>query len=390
MGIFTIDPDIARANTLHKDFYTNQVIFDLATDKLFAHSWQFVAGVESASKPGDACPFTLLEYFLDEPIALVRGKDGELRLLSNVCTHRGNLVVNEPCQLSQLRCRYHGRVFDLNGVFRSMPEFREVEGFPSKADNLTTLPLEQWGPWLFTSLAGGGSSPGGGSSLGGGASLGSGSSLGGGASPGGGAFADYWGDLMRRLHWLPLDAYQFRPELSRDFTVKAHWALYCENYLEGFHIPFVHAGLNAVIDFGHYTTELFGCSSLQLGIAKDDEVIFDLPASSPDHGKKVAAYYWFVFPNIMFNFYPWGLSINIVKPVSLQETSVSFLTYVADASKYEKGAGSGLDTVELEDEEVVEAVQRGIRSRFYTHGRYSVTREQGTHHFHRLIAEKLG
>jgi choline monooxygenase len=35
----------------------------------------------------------------------------------------------------------------------------------------------------------------------------------------------------------------------------------------------------------------------------------------------------------------------------------------------------------------VENVQKGIRSRFYKHGRYSVTREQGTHHFHRLIAE---
>ena len=42
---------------------------------------------------------------------------------------------------------------------------------------------------------------------------------------------------------------------------------------------------------------------------------------------------------------------------------------------------------ELEDEEVVQNVQKGIRSRFYKHGRYSVKREQGTHHFHSLIAE---
>ena len=361
MPRFSIDPNIARAKTLHKDFYTDPALFTLTKEKLFAPSWQFVAGTEAAAEPGDACPLTLLEGFLDEPVALVRDKDGALRLLSNVCTHRGNLVVNEPCRLTHLRCRYHGRLFDLDGSFRSMPEFREVEAFPTAADNLVKLPLEGWGPWLFTSVA---------------------------AS--GGGFADYWGDLMSRLHWLPFDAYRFHPELSRDFTVKAHWALYCENYLEGFHIPFVHAGLNTVIDFGNYTTELFGYSSLQLGIAKDDEVIFDLPASSPDYGKKVAAYYFFVFPNIMFNFYPWGLSINIVKPIGLSETKISFLTYIADASKYEKGAGSGLDTVELEDEEVVEAVQKGIRSRFYTHGRYSVTREQGTHHFHRLIAQQLG
>ena len=68
---------------------------------------------------------------------------------------------------------------------------------------------------------------------------------------------------------------------------------------------------------------------------------------------------------------------------------VSFLTYVWDESKLEQGAGSDLFSVEMEDEEVVQAVQKGIRSRFYTHGRYSVTREQGTHHFHRLLAEAL-
>jgi choline monooxygenase len=369
MSRFTIDPDIARAKTLDTAFYTDPELFTLAKEKLFAPSWQFIGDTSMAPTPGDALPFTLLEGYLDEPLAMVRDGAGMLRVLSNVCTHRGNIVVNEPCKLTHLRCRYHGRIFDLDGRFRSMPEFKEVTDFPSAADDLVRLPRETWGPLLFTSLGSRGALAA--------------------VETTSGSFHDYWGDILDRLHWLPLDKFVFRPELSRDFTVKAHWALYCENYLEGFHIPFVHAGLNSVIDFGNYTTELFRYSSLQLGIAKDDEDVFDLPRSSVDYGKRVAAYYFFVFPNLMFNFYPWGLSVNVVKPVSLGETRVSFLTYVADAGKYNKGAGSGLDTVELEDEEVVEAVQRGVRSRFYTHGRYSATREQGTHHFHRLIAELI-
>ena len=193
--------------------------------------------------------------------------------------------------------------------------------------------------------------------------------------------------MMERVGWLPLDRLVHRPELSKDYLVQAHWALYCENYLEGFHIPFVHAGLNTVIDYGNYTTELFAYSNLQLGIAKDGEEAFDLPVESPDYGKNVAAYYFWVFPNMMFNFYPWGLSVNIVQPVSPSHTKVSFLSYVWKPEKRDVGAGSGLDKVEMEDEEIVENVQRGIRSRFYDHGRYSVTREQGTHHFHRLLAE---
>jgi len=356
---FSIDADISRARTPDTGLYTDPQLYEQIKEKLFAPSWQFVGDTFSIAKHGDAHPFVLLENYLDEPLVLVN-ENGQPRLLSNVCTHRGNLVVNEPCRgLNHLRCRYHGRLFDLGGGFRSMPEFKEVQDFPTEADDLRSLPLRAWGPWLFGSL-----NP---------------------VQP----FETNWGEIMKRLYWLPLDRYAFRPELSRDFTVKANWALYCENYLEGFHIPFVHAGLNTVIDFGNYTTELFEHSNLQLGIAKGDEDVFELPADSPDHGKKVAAYYFFIFPNMMFNFYPWGLSINIVKPQGLSLTTVSFLTYVADEAKYNKGAGSGLDTVEMEDEEVVEAVQKGVRSRYYAHGRYSVTREQGTHHFHRLIANYL-
>jgi len=359
MSRFSIDPDIAKARTPSKDLYTDAQLFAEIKEKLFAPSWQFIGHTGLVPTPGDTYPLTILEGYLDEPLVLVNDNN-TLRLLSNVCTHRGNLVVNEPCKQAHLRCRYHGRLWDLDGAFRSMPEFKEVKDFPTPADDLKQLPLRQWGKWLFTAL-----------------------------NPAQ-SFEIFWGDIVARLHWLPLEKYTFRPDLSRDFTVRANWALYCENYLEGFHIPFVHAGLNTVIDFGNYTTELFANANLQLGIAKDDEAVFDLPASAKDYGKKVAAYYFFIFPNLMFNFYPWGLSINIVKPKTQSETTVTFLTYVADEEKYNKGAGSGLDTVELEDEEVVEAVQKGVRSRFYSHGRYSVTREQGTHHFHRLIAKYLG
>jgi choline monooxygenase len=152
----------------------------------------------------------------------------------------------------------------------------------------------------------------------------------------------------------------------------------------------VHGSLSAVLDWGNYTTELFRYANLQLGIAKKGDACFALPTDSPDYGKDVAAYYFWVFPNMMFNFYPWGVSVNVVEPQSVELCKVRFLVYVYDESKLETGAGSGLDQVEIEDEEVVENVQRGIRSRFYAQGRYSPNREQGTHHFHSLLAEFLG
>lgn len=359
MPSYFVHPDIAKAETISTDVYLSPKVFSLSKEKIFAPSWQFVGDTDQVKEICSVFPFTLLEQYLDESLLLSRDKDSMLHCLSNVCTHRGNLVVNQPCKLSHLQCRYHGRRFQLDGTFSFMPEFGEVEHFPTEKDDLKSLPLFQWGKWLFTSL-----------------------------QPDQPA-AVYFHDMIRRLDWLPVQDFQFRADLSRDYVVEANWALYCENYLEGFHIPFVHAGLNAVIDYGTYTTELFRYSNLQLGLAKEGEMAFELPPSSPDYGKRVGGYYFWIFPNMMFNFYPWGLSVNIVKPVGISRTVVSFLTYVWDESKLEQGAGSDLFRVEMEDEEVVQAVQKGIRSRFYTHGRYSVTREQGTHHFHRLLAEAL-
>lgn len=354
---FFVDPDIAKARTLSTDFYTHPAYFDEAREKIFAPSWQFV-GDDSVIKDAGQChPFTLLEGYINEPLLLTKDKEAQVHCLSNVCTHRGNILIDAPCQTTNLRCKYHGRLFRLDGKFHSMPEFKEVKDFPSADDDLHRLPLFQWGHWMFTSLN---------------AQM---------------TAESFLKPMIDRVGWMPVNEFVFRPQFSKTYTVHANWALYCENYLEGFHIPFVHAGLNTVIDYGNYTTELFEHSNLQLGIAKDDEDCFDLPPSSPDYGKKVAAYYFWVFPNMMFNFYPWGLSVNIVRPIAPSLTKVEFLSYVWKEEKRDSGAGSGLDKVELEDEEVVENVQKGVRSRFYKHGRYSVTREQGTHHFHRLIAQ---
>ncbi|MFL5429257.1 MAG: SRPBCC family protein, partial [Myxococcales bacterium] len=64
--------------------------------------------------------------------------------------------------------------------------------------------------------------------------------------------------------------------------------------------------------------------------------------------------------------------------------------FVLDASRRRRGAGADLDRVERVDEEIVEQVQRGVRSRLYDSGRYSPLREAGVHHFHRLLTRFAG
>lgn len=334
--MFFVDPDIRRARTLASDFYTDPAYFDRSKEAIFAKSWQFVGTVNEVD---NLKPINLLDGFLDEPVLLSRSGD-EVTCLSNVCTHRGKILVEEACTANLIRCGYHGRRFSLDGKFLSMPEFDGVADFPSETDDLRGVACENWGDLLFVSV-----------------------------DPVS-TFDDQMSDVRGEID---ISKYAgARLIATTRYEVDAHWALYCENYLEGFHIPFVHKSLNDVVDYGSYSTETFRYSSLQTGYEKDGAL---------------AARYLFIFPNLMFNFYPWGISVNVVRPVSPSKSIVEFLTYVADEGKLGSGAGADLDRVELEDEAVVASVQKGIRSRFYSHGRYSPTREQGTHHFHRLICE---
>ena len=342
MTDFTIDPDIRIAQTLPARIYSDPEIFLKQRDKVFVRTWHYAAHDDVVKEPGQLHPFTLFE----EPLLLSRDEKG-VHAMSNVCTHRGTIVVESPGRAQQLRCRYHGRKFALDGTFQSMPEFEEAKNFPSPADNLPRVPLGSWQRFLMVSLA---------------------PAM---------TFDELVAPMRERLAPLPFPQLIFYG--SRDYEVKANWALYIDNYLEGFHIPFVHQGLAAAIDYGSYSVELGRYSVLQVAQAKPGEPSFD----------GIAAYYYWLFPATMFNVYPWGISVNVVTPLAVDRTRVTYLSFVWDAGLREKGAGAGLDRVEQEDEAIVESVQRGVKSRLYERGRYSPTRETGVHHFHRLLAELM-
>jgi len=356
---FSIEPDIHRASTLPADFYTGSAAWEAVREKVFTRAWQWVADIDQVRVPGQVWPFTLLDGLLDEPLVLTRDADDTIHAMSNVCTHRGAMVVEGAGVEKALRCRYHGRRFGLDGKFQYMPEFEGAEGFPSACDDLPKVGLGRWSRFVFAALR-----P---------------------EEP----VEAVLQPMIDRIGWLPVDEFRFDPTRSRDYLVRAHWALYCDNYLEGLHIPYIHAGLNSVIDYGNYTVELFDRCNLQLALARPGDEAFEPPAGSPDFGKRVAAYYWWLFPNMMFNFYPWGLSINIVRPQGPSLTRVQYLTYVWHEEKIDSGAGSGLDRVEREDESVVESVQKGLRSRLYDRGRFSPAREGGVHHFHTLLSRAI-
>ena len=353
---FTVDPDVRKALTPPGWLYSDADVFARQKEAVFAPSWQLVADADELAAPLSVLPCTFVEGALPEPIALARDEGGTLHAFSNVCTHRANLVVERKGTVPVLRCRYHGRRFAHDGRFKSMPEFEQAEGFPRPADDLPRLPLERWSRFLFTSLQ-----P---------------------LVP----FAEWSAPLRTKLAGRTIDGGTFAPERSRDYDLAANWALYVDNYLEGFHIPYVHAGLNDVIDYGSYTTEPLPWGVLQTGHAKDGDDAFD---DARRGGPRIAAYYLWLWPNLMMNVYPWGFSVNVVRPLAVDRTRVAFLTWVTDPERLDRGAGAGLHDVELEDEAVVETVMKGTTSRLYGRGRYSPTRESGIHRFHQILSGAL-
>ncbi|MCA0360048.1 MAG: aromatic ring-hydroxylating dioxygenase subunit alpha [Armatimonadetes bacterium] len=355
-----VDPDIRKAWTIPSAFYTDPSLYEQSKRQIFANSWQWAGWGAQIKTPGSVLPFTLLEGCLDEPLLWSRDRDDQIHCLSNVCTHRGNLVCEGAGHANSLRCRYHGRRFGLDGSFQSMPEFEGVENFPAQSDHLPKVTFAEWQSLLFARV-----------------------------SPTGPSMEEYMQGVTERISFLPLDQFIHAPERARDYLVNGHWALYVDNYLEGFHIPYIHAALNATLDYGSYRTILLPHGNLQVGAASDGEHVFDLPPGHPEHGERISAFYFWMFPNLMLNFYPWGLSLNLVQPLSHERTKVSFVPFVWRPEYLDQGSGGALDRVEREDEVVVELTQRGVRSRFYDRGRYSPVRELGVHQFHRMISEAM-
>ncbi|MGB1954136.1 MAG: aromatic ring-hydroxylating oxygenase subunit alpha [Candidatus Poseidoniaceae archaeon] len=355
MSEVNIDADIRKAETLPSEFYTDEQHFSKQIERL-SQSLQFVG--HSSEFTFDLTPIPHLESILKQPL-LRTNQESEKHLLSNVCTHRGMLLCQEKKNGKSIQCPYHGRTFHRNGELKHMPGFEGVENFPSPSDDLPSLNLKEWFGFEFTSLD---------------------PAL---------RLETILKPIEQRMNWW-LNDLDLEHDASRDrqWDIDANWILYVDNYLEGFHIPFVHPELNDALANDGYSTECFENAVLQVGMANEGDVCFEIPNDSIDAGKRIAAYYWWMYPNMMMNIYPWGVSMNIIIPKSVNKTTVLFKSYVRNPELLNKGAGALLDKVELQDQTVVEGCMRGLQSKLYHRGRYSATHEKGVHHFHMKLTQQ--
>jgi choline monooxygenase len=356
-----VDGDIRVAEGLPAEAFCDRTWLDRELATIFATSWLLVGERGDDPRPldeqvaarGARVPITVL----GKPLFLQRAWDDDaLRGFPNTCTHAWHPLVLGASRGPTLVCGQHGRRFDCEGKFVSQQGFKDSR----PCDSLTALPAHAWRKMMFVRL-----------------------------SPGGFDFSAIddsvkFGELARTSAEI------------RD--VGGNWKQHAWNFLDHFHIGFVHrapGGLADAIDLGSYKTEIHGDSVLQWVYAQDPADGFD-PALLHERfahpTKRVFALWWFVFPNLAFNFYPWGLSVNAYVPIPGEPERTRFVWYhyVLDAAKHAERDTRWLSAqVDAEDVDALAQVHRGLKSGFAPRPRFAPGHEEAGHWFHVSVSQRL-
>ena len=337
--------DIATA--LPATAYSHPQWAERERDAIFAKGWQLVGDAALLAAPGNHIKINVAGV----PLWLLRGHDGDLRALHNVCRHRAGPLL--PCQVGnqlRLRCRYHGWTYSDEGRLTNATEMQSAQAFDVDSIHLPQARVSEWNGLVFVCL-----------------------------DQGGPALADVLDGIDQRMGAGRLAGYRYVRSVS--YLLRCNWKTYVDNFLEGYHLPHVHPALNRLLDYRSYRTELAAWSSLQYSPLENEGALYG----------SGEALYWFMWPNTMLNLLPGRLQTNRVVPIAPDQCRVDFdYYYPADSSADAQTRDLDFsDDVQAEDIDICEQVQRGLESGSYVAGRLNPLREQGVHHFHELIRAAL-
>jgi choline monooxygenase len=322
---------------------------------VWSRTWQMVARLDQLREPGQYVTADVA----GEPVVVVRGRDGALRGFFNVCRHHAAAVcVEREGRAERLRCPYHGWTYALDGTLVSTTELDGACGFDRADHGLVPVSTGTWENFVFVHLD---SNP----------------------EP----LDTYLGAIVEQAKPLALGNLKFAER--REWTIACNWKVFVDNYLDGgYHVPFLHRGLNSILSFRDYTIETFGRVCLQS--SPIDAAGGEAMTAAVRKGK--ALYYW-VYPNLMLNWYEGYLDTNLVIPLGVDRMKVVFDFYFDDVSEGARARNQKSmnvsERIQDEDHAICESVQRGLGSRAYAAGRLSPRREGGENLFHKLLAADL-
>jgi choline monooxygenase len=345
-----IDPRLEHASTLSSRFYTEASVLELENRNVFARTWQLAGNAAQVREAGQFFTTTVG----GEPLLVVRGNDGILRAMSNVCRHRAGPVARGEGKRPVLQCGYHGWTYSLDGKLATTPEFEGVQGFDRASCALPQFRVGIWNELVFVNLDAGLES-----------------------------LTEFLGELLRDMPGHDYSGFQLARR--KTWELDCNWKVYVDNYLEGYHIPIVHPGLFRELDYPNYRTETRRLYSIQVAPTRRPERI------RTSGGDDEVRYFW-IFPNLMLNVYPDNFSTNLIVPLGPGRTATHFDWYFKDPQAVTAQIDETVafsDEIQIEDIGICEAVQRGLQSSTYEAGRFSPRRENGVHHFHCLYDEYM-
>jgi choline monooxygenase len=352
-----VDENVSLAWTLPSNFYVDPEVFAAEKENIFGRSWQVAGHCDQVKTAGDYFTTELL----GEPLLIARGADSQLRAFYNVCRHRAGPVA-EGCGSRKLfRCGYHGWTYNLDGSLISATEVEGIEGFRPEDFSLVPVQVKEWFNFVFVNLD------------------------------------PIARPLIVSLGELPEQARKFpfaRMKLfeRRVYDMKCNWKTYVDNYLEGYHLPSVHPGLNRELDYNAYTVEPHGNYVRQFSPIRGAQPGDKIPRRYQESRDDLTTDYFWIFPNWMLNCYPDNISLNIVLPISPEQSLAIFEWYLPEKEHEAAAAKASVDfshQIQIEDVAICETVQRNLHSRSYCRGRISVKQEKGVHAFHRMYAEAM-
>jgi len=337
--------ELEQAITLPAELYVSEQAHQLDRQAIFTRSWQCVGHVSELANNGDV----ITAEVANKPIVILRDHEGQLRAYYNVCKHRAGPLVLQKGNVKVLSCKYHGWTYKLDGQLRTAPEMQSTPNFELCDVHLDSVTVDTWQGYLFVNLS---------------------------DSPI--ELAKVFENIVEKIAPINLLKMQFH---HRDvYDVSCNWKVYMDNYLEGYHLPHVHPGLNKLLDYKSYTTELSPWYSYQFSPLESDDNFYG----------DGAAHYFCVYPNLMFNILPGRCQVNIIVPSEKNQCKVIFDYYYSDleSSSTKKMIQQDLsfsDEVQDEDIAICEHVQKGLESGSYHQGRLCVKRESGVWHFQELL-----
>jgi len=334
--------DVSSAHTFPAHVYQTDLFAVLDKTAVLQPSWQLAAHMSQLQHTGDY----VVHELADQPIIVVNTGAG-IKAFHNVCRHRAGPLAYKNGHGETLICKYHGWSYHLNGQLKNAPEMQSTPDFNVCDYQLPEIKTDSWQGLVFVALNS--------------------------DVP---ALNECVDGIEQAIKPIEISTMKF---CRRDeFVLGCNWKVYVENYLEGYHLPHVHPGLNKLLDYKSYQTELAQWHSYQFSPLENGGGVYG----------EGQAHYYFIYPNTMLNILPNRLQTNQVLPMKNNQTKVIFDYYYPGQAGIEALINqdqSFSDEVQNEDIMICEAVQKGLNSGSYDKGRLCMKRESALFHFQQLV-----